>query len=664
MAELNLATATDLFRHSVDVVMPAPADPIVKAAANRLRAGDAETALKIVKGAVIPYTREDADKVLVNNLSTNRDPNTKGKIAPTGASDKDQERRYTQTKDAAQKTRELAESGKIDASIITEVRTYLEKSIPVVAEILKALPDDASRNDFVSNLLSQASYREHLIRIYNETLNPNKRLTKEEVVRRLESEIAELEFKIKAAPTQVELTQAQTDFNNAKLAIAAKASDYEMLKALKEELADRAVDKVDIERGVRKLAPGMKPVEKKVKDLNKNLNALQKEKANLEAMGDKISNENKDRLKSINDDLLPKVETELTNYMETREGKVYIKYLELKSELTDIADLEKQVNDLTTSLSPLETNLQTAQRTLDEKVQLARQGLINPEQRAQMEAQLKTKQIELADTRAELDAEMIKFARDVAHMPADAMESFLSEAFTKMKTVWTEEAQKAADKETGDKNREQVDAESALKKLPTGLWKEKKDKGGEVTTKPNKDMAKQYMNAYLTGGEEGLMNEIEKQFSLLGKFPDDDALKEIGLNANEIAAIKVKVKDPEFRKNQAKIIAAELFGDYLIAGGKWSRDLVMSLGSSEQGRVLMATAEARRGEVKKVLGEAVGKDVLSFWDQFKGGKTGKEFLAANWWKYLMIILIAVIGVGALIKTGAAGAGLKAAGLAG
>ena len=112
-------------------------------------------------------------------------------------------------------------------------------------------------------------------------------------------------------------------------------------------------------------------------------------------------------------------------------------------------------------------------------------------------------------------------------------------------------------------------------------------------------------------------------------------------------------KNPEFRHKVGLSLGAEALSDYLIAGGRMNRDMVLGLVGSPGGQELLAEAQTRRAAIEKSLSDTE-RGILGNLDKLKDNKTTTEFLKANWWKYglgLILLLLLLLGGKAAAMSG-------------
>ena len=194
-----------------------------------------------------------------------------------------------------------------------------------------------------------------------------------------------------------------------------------------------------------------------------------------------------------------------------------------------------------------------------------------------------------------------------------------------------EEATKAAEKKEAEKKRLE---EQAIEKLGRSLGRKEKTKAGETKFIPDKKKSRRFLSIlFQPFGLQGFIDEVAK---------DDSTLMRYGLTQEEADAILTKKSDPEFVKTVGANLAKKVFADYLLAGGRLSRDDIFSLGNTDWGKQIIDEGIKLAQDQRKYLEGLLGKDVLTKLDEIKGGKTTGEWLKSNWLKIAGIVALVIL----------------------
>jgi hypothetical protein len=248
-----------------------------------------------------------------------------------------------------------------------------------------------------------------------------------------------------------------------------------------------------------------------------------------------------------------------------------------------------------------------------------------------LETELQRKKLELHDLEAQLIAERIRYASDIIAIPAEAAKEFFNEALSEAAKCYKEEAKKAAEKEKADRK---LLEEQAIEKLGRSLGRrEKRKRGGETVPVPDKKESRRLLTLlFQPSGLQGFINEVAK---------DKKTLMGYGLTEEEANSILAKKSDPEFVKTVGQNLAKKVLCDYLLAGGRLSRDDIFAIADTEWGKSIIEDGLKLSEEQKKFLESKLGKGVLGILDEIKGGKRTGEWLGSNWWKIAGIILLLI-----------------------
>jgi hypothetical protein len=293
----------------------------------------------------------------------------------------------------------------------------------------------------------------------------------------------------------------------------------------------------------------------------------------------------------------------------------------------DINNKKQEINSLQRSLSDQRfsniyqlqqeaSSLQASIQSLEQQKQQAN----TPEQK-QLRAQLQEKLLQLQDAQAQLTAERIRYASDIIAIPAEAAKEFFNEALGEAAKYYKEEAKKAAEKEEAEKKRLE---EQAIEKLGRSLGRKEKRKGEESVTVPDKKQARRLLTLlFQPSGLQGFIDEVAK---------DESTLMRYGLTQEEADVILAKKSDPEFVRTVGQNLAKKVLCDYLLAGGRLSRDDIFAIANTEWGRSIIEDGYKLAEDQRKFLESQLGKGILTTLDELRKGKTTGEWLKGNWWK--------------------------------
>lgn len=575
------------------------ADLILKATADRQLAGQSEEGLKVLSGEVVPYTQKDVERVLLWNSSSERDATTGEKINPTNTNEK---QRLKNSKALAESARQFIENGTIDTTLRDPLINFLTRNSPAVADVIAGMRiAGADVNAFVDGLMKTPGFRENLRTLFIERLNPTKRLAQEETVKQLELDIKNFEAQLGTEVTQAQIDAARNDLDTAETTLESHPTELLQFKSKSARYQKLTNEMSEMEALVRKHEGLGKQFEQQRADL------LTK-RGGLNATTDAA------KIAQI-DEEIKKIESKPD----------YANYVENRNKIAEHTTLEGEIANLQTALGPLQKEITRKQEYLNTLLEKQKSN-ITPQKKAELEAQINKKRGDLADAKTLLEAEMIKFYQEVTHMPADAMEKHLNEAFSKVKEMWKEEAAKQAAKDTTEEGKL---AGLAIDKAQKKLCQTSITKDGLTFYKPDKNKAKTLLNeAFKVGGAENVAVYLETQTNTA-----------LGLTVAEHAALKEKLKDPEFRKAQSEGLAKQALADYLIAGGRLNGDLVKNLATTDFGNALLTDARTKADTAIQQYKDKFGKGVLD-----KGTRFG-EFLKGNWWKFGIGIIALLILLG-------------------
>ena len=235
------------------------ADRILEAARGKHLAGQSEDSLKVISGEVVPYTEKDVERVLLWNLSSERDATTGEKKDPTNTNET---QRFTDSKKLVESAREFIETGVIDSTLRIPILNFLVRNSPAVGDIIRATASAGGNvNDFVDGLMKTPGFREDLRTLFIERLNPTKRLTQEQTVKNLELDIANLQAQLGIEVTQVQIDAARTELDTAKAALIPHTADLLQLQSKTVRYQELTDEMSEIKREMRKYEGQGRPLE-------------------------------------------------------------------------------------------------------------------------------------------------------------------------------------------------------------------------------------------------------------------------------------------------------------------------------------------------------------------------------------------------------------------
>jgi len=580
------------------------ANPILEAARVRYSAGQAEESLKVISGEVVPYTEKDVNRVLLWNLSSKRDSTTGEKQDPTNPNE---DQRFRDSKQLAESARKFIENGHIDATLRGPIVTFLTKNSPAVASVIAEMnAAGADVNAFVDGLMKTPGFRENLRTLFIERLDPSKRLSQEGSVNNLELDIAKLKAQLGTEVTQTQIDIARTELDTAKSALTPHTAELIQLQAKNN----------------------------KFNELNDEIKSIKEMYNKNRGVGVALET-NKNDLLTQRTGLDPATQQTQIDSIDVQIKKIdgtpaYANYATAKADLAEYSALPGEIAALQVGLEPIQQDIQKKDDALKALIEKQKTN-ITPQKKAEIEADIKLKTGLLADAKTTLEAEMIKFYREVTHMGQDAMEKHLNSAFTTVKAMWKEEAAKQAAKDTTEEGKR---AALAVEKVQN-LWKTKTTKGGLTFYKPDRNKAKTILDeAFKAGGGENIAVYLETKTAA-----------ELGITAEEHTALKEKLKDPDFRKAQSEGLAKQALADYLIAGGRLNKDMVNSLATTDFGKALITEARAKVDAAKQMYKDQLGNGVLD-----KSTRFG-EYFKGNWWKWGIgiLALLIILGIVSAVK---------------
>lgn len=580
--------------------------PEIKKATDEHAKGNNETALKLIKGNLLPYTDDDIERALINKLSTKRGPDQR-KVVPTDAQEKD---RVDKGKTMAKDVKEFIEKGTISPALKTALVDYLKTSSNAFKDAIAA---GANADAMAQSMLDDAAFKDILRQRYIDVFDPSRKISQEDIVRNLQLELDKLQAQLKDQVTPADLKDKQDKVRAAEVGLAAVQPQLLELAGKSDEYQDLARQQARYKQDAARLKPIVDPM----------LADMKTHRADLAALNPADANYAVDRA-AILARMAP-IEADAN----------YKAYIFRETELKRYSTLGKEVGALQAAVLPAQQALEQAKQELTDIQQLQRNAL-SPAKRAEIEADIKAKKAELADAKDALNIEMLKYARDVVHLPQDAVEAYLTKSFEGMKQTWKEERKKALEKDASD---QAALAQSALDKL-SNAWKKNKDVQGITIKRPDAGKALEALaDVFKPGGLDNISTKIAAM--------TDPQLGLLGLNTNEIAALRAKMADPEFKKTASDAYCKEALSDYFLAGGRLDQRLVEALTSTDYGQKILTDARAKVESSLK-LSASQKEQMKELDDLLKGRKEGKG--VGGWLKVAGLILALLILLG-MIKGG-------------
>jgi hypothetical protein len=597
---------------------------LVDKAINAYRDGQAEKSLQMLAGDVCPYTAEDVKGVILENLSSqDRDQKTGQKKEPKAGTP--ERARYDKTQQVADAIRVYLESNgqQIPPVLMKELVVYVSH-IPQYRDILydqKGKLRQQEAQAIAQTLLRQPQCRRAIHRLFTERLDPKKRLEHIDAYEALRREIQALETQINNLPkevTQDQINKAREELEQARKALVAVSGQRTQLEILK-------ADAVQNQRNLNRLLLLQSELEAKI-----DLQFMEQAEEDLQTWREMLLVETDPQRKN---DIQKEIDTIEGDPNYQKFLPVYERYKSTQQQIAEIQSRMQQIESLSQLITQAESDFQQKKQEYEELLRRQASSQTSQE-RARLEAELQRKKLELHDLEAQLTAERIRYASDIIAIPAEAAKEFFNEALGEAANYYKEEAKKAAEKEEADRKRLE---EQAIEKLGRSLGRKEKRKGGESVPVPDKKQARRLLTLlFQPSGLQGFIDEVAK---------DESTLMRYGLTQEEADVILAKKSDPEFVKTVGQNLAKKVLCDYLLAGGRLSRDDIFAIANTDWGKSIIEDGLKLSEEQKKFLESQVGKGVLKTLDEIKGGKTTGEWLKSNWWKIAgMIALLMLFGL--------------------
>lgn len=584
----------------------------LESARQKHQAKQSEAALEVLSGEVIPSTRQDDETLLLQRISSKR--NTEGrKTNPTEA----HERRWlSESRRVVEQVRQFLEEGTLNNTVVGQVKAFIEGNSPAYSQALReyaAVGGDV--NEYVRNWINNnPSFKKQLRDIYVKLMDKEAFKGDEATVRDLESQITELTAKLTGTVTEAQVNAAQIEVDNSETELRrlrVDINEYQTNKATLNELAsDITGARADVANTSLQARHAF--IESQITAINAALGTL--------------TPGTPDYSRAVNT---------LNTLQSDRD---FLRYRQAQETVRKYDSARDYINRLT----PNQRNVITSYERNSQRLEQLRSRLqtTDPAERAKIESELRQRQEDLADARAELIETKIKFFRDLTHMAGDAAEAYLKEAFPNLKQIYIET-------ETEARTAEQELITNSRDKL-SHFWKRREtDRKRNITSwTAERAQAQDVMTAYLNGGVDGVREYLMRRIMPGGTF-NDAALRSRGFSQAEIDALRNQFKNEEgiteFFKGHGKSLGTEAIADYLVSGGRLTKDIVTAFATTDSGRELLESALSRSGEIREFISKHVGKDITSAMDNLKN--TSKEFITKNWWKFALAILALLLALG-------------------
>jgi hypothetical protein len=585
---------------------------LVDKAINAYRDGQAEKSLQMFAGDICPYTKEDVEGVILENLSSqDRDPKTGQKKAPE--LNTPERARYNKTQEVADAMRVYLESDgqQIPPAFINELITYV-KHMPQYRDILYdqngQLTPDANQlaNNITQNLLRQPQYRRAIHKFFTERLDPKKRLANINAYEALKREIQALETQINKLPEEVnqaQIQQAREELEQARKELVEASGKRTRLEILTEQAPQLREELRLLKAQASRLRINVLPIEQRIKELQTQL-ATETDPNTIQSLNQEIQ-------QRIND-------------------PSYVRYQLIQSQIQSINSDLDEIESLTKIFTEAKSKFEQKKQEYEELLRRQASSQTSQE-RARLETELQRKKLELHDLEAQIIAERIRYASDIIAIPAEAAKEFFNEALGEAANYYKEEAKKAAKKE----------GKEEAKKVETLAEKLARKKKGEKYL-PDKKQARKILTLLMQpDGVAVFMNEIAKNPA------------NYGLQQSEVQFIidKITAGDTDFIQNTGVSLAKSVLADYLLAGGRLSRDDIIALGNADWVKTLiddgLKVATDKRAQIEGLI----GKDVLDKLSEIRAGHKNIDWLMSNWWKFGAVILGILVLLGIKAATG-------------
>jgi hypothetical protein len=598
--------------------------PLVDKAVKVYQDGQADKSLQMLAGDVCPYTKEDVEGVILENLSSqDRDPKTGQKKEPE--LNTPERTRYNKTQEVADAVRVYLESNgqQIPPALIDELVVYVSH-MPQYKDILYDQNGQLKQEEakaIAQTLLSQPQYRRIIHKLFTERLDPKKRLEHINAYEALRREIQALETQIEKLPeevTQEQINKAKEDLEQARqelVKVSGQRTQLEILKA----------NALQDQRNLNRLLLLQSELEAQI-----DLQFMEQLDEDLQGWREMLLVETDPQRKDDIQKEIDKIEGD-PNYKKFL--SYYNRYKSTKQQIAEIQSRKQQIEDLSQSITQAESNFQQKKQEYEELLRRQASSQTSQE-RARLETELQRKKLELHDLEAQLIAERIRYASDIIAIPAEAAKQFFNEALGEAAKHYKEEAKKAAEKE-GKEEAKKV--ETLAEKLA------RKRKKGERYL-PDKKQARKILTLLMQpDGVTVFMNEIAKNPA------------NYGLKPSEVQFIKDKIKagDTDFIQNTGVSLAKSVLADYLLAGGRLSRDDIIALGNADWVKTLIDDGVKVATDKRAQIEGLIGKDVLDKLSEIRAGHKKIDWLISNWWKFGAVILGILVLLGAIF-------GIKAA----
>lgn len=553
------------------------------------REGKAEQALQeIALGKHVPHDAKDVKEGLRKRYSTERDADGK-KVDP---SNPEEMRRLRNARTKTEMYRNFLETGTVTTQLRADVRGFLERSSAAFQDSIQG-KTPAEIDAMVDNyVLNDPLFRSTLRGIYEQRADPKKTLAGEKEVHDLELGLAKLEAKMKGEVSDVEIAAAESNVATTEAALVASGVNLTEVTGYQSDFDG--------------LAPQVNEARSKITTLQTSHDSIRSQIDTLEA-----------QLAPGTGALTPGSREYINTFNLVSQLKANPDYVEFRR-AQQVVDRYNNAKGYLDALTPgQKTSLRDFSTAQEKLVQLKTkaEASMSPQDRADLEAQIKNMKIELSDARDALQAEMIADYRDTTHMAEDAVQQVFAQELTKLPELYR--AAIAERKEQEDKTKEK-DKESlaALSEKLNKVWKDPRMRRGIMSLVTNRARAGQWVNAWMQQGHEGVRSQMRALSTV--------DLRSAGLTPQEITLLRSTLANNDsakvFLADKADEIAAQALGDYFGSGGRFGRAEATAFTSSPQGRDLIQKALTSVDQQREARNAMAGRGALRGIDNIIGGQ--------------------------------------------
>lgn len=558
-----------------------------------LREGKAEQALQeIALGKHVPHDAKDVKEGLRKRYSTERDADGK-KIDPT---DPQEMRRLRNARTKTEMYRNFLETGTVTPQLRSDVRGFLERSSTAFQDSIQGKTPAEIDAMVDSYVLTDPMFRSTLRNIYEQRADPKKVLAGEKEVHDLELGLAKLEAKMKGEVSDAEMSTAEANVATTEAALIASGVNLTEVTGYQSDFDG--------------LAPQVNEARSKVTTLQTSHDSVKSQIDTLEA-----------QLAPGTGSLVPGSREYINTFNLVAQLKTNPDYVEFRR-AQQVVDRYNNAKGYLDALTPgQKTSLRdfsTAQEKLAQ-LKIKAEASMSPQDRADLEAQIRNMKVELADAKDAFQAEMIGDYRDLTHMAEDAVQQVFAQQLTKLPELYRTAVAERKEKEDKDKEKDKESLAALSEKL-NKVWKDPRMRRGILSLVTNRARAGQWVNSWLQQGHEGVRAQMQAlsvaDLASAGLTPTEVTLFQNTLANNDTAKA--------FLADKADAIAAQALGDYLGSGGRFGRAEANAFAASPQGRDLIQKALANVDAQRAAKDAMAGRGALKGIDNIIGGRAAGE----------------------------------------